>query len=47
MIKVNVILDHSKWKNKIKNPSNYLKKNLENYLDLNIFKKKNKNFLFY
>ena len=26
MIKANVILDYSKWKNKIKDPNNYLKK---------------------
>ena len=26
MIKANVILDYSKWKNKIKNPNDYLKK---------------------
>ena len=29
MIKANVILDYSKWKNKIKNPNSYLKKKLE------------------
>ena len=28
MIKANVILDHSKWKNKIKNPSTYFKKKI-------------------
>ena len=28
MIKANVVLDHYKWKNKIKNPSNYFKKKL-------------------
>ena len=26
MIKANVILDNYKWKNKIKNPTNYFKK---------------------
>ena len=29
MIKANVILDYSKWKNKIKNPNNYFKKKLQ------------------
>ena len=48
MIKANVILDYSKWKNKIKNPNNYLKKkNLINYLKFLILKKKNKNFLYF
>ena len=28
MIKANVILDHYKWKNKIKNPNNYFKKKI-------------------
>ena len=28
MIKANVILDNSKWKTKIKNPSNYVKNKL-------------------
>ena len=29
MITANVILDYSKWKNKIKNPKNYFKKKLQ------------------
>ena len=29
MIKANVILDYSKWKNKIKDPENYLEKKLK------------------
>ena len=32
MIKANVILDYSKWKNKIKDPNNYLKKKLKKLL---------------
>ena len=32
MIKANVILDYSKWKNKIKDPNNYLKKRNKNFL---------------
>ena len=44
MIKVNVILDHSKWKNKIKNPSNYLKKKLRKLSKLKYFQKKKQEF---
>ena len=44
MIKANVILDYSKWKNKIKDPDSYLKKNFKNYQKFPTFKKKNKNF---
>ncbi len=44
MIKVNVILDHSKWKNKIKNPSNYLKKKLRKLSRLKYFQKKKQEF---
>ena len=44
MIKVNVILDHSKWKNKIKNPSNYLKKKLKILSKVPFFKKKKQEF---
>ncbi len=29
MIKANVILDYSKWKNKIKDPNSYLKKKIK------------------
>ena len=44
MIKANVILDHSKWKNKIKNPSNYFKKKINKLNKISIFKKKKHEF---
>jgi len=44
MIKANVILDHYKWKNKIKNPSIYLKKKINRLNSINSFKKKNYEF---
>ena len=44
MIKANVILDHSKWKNKIKNPNNYLKKKLNKLSKIPYFKKKKQEF---
>ena len=47
MIKANVILDYSKWKNKIKNPNNYFKKKLKKLSKIKYFKKKNKNFQYY
>jgi len=47
MIKANVILDSSKWKNKIKNPKNYFKKNFTNYLKFHYLKKKIKSFQYY
>ena len=40
MIKANVILDHYKWKNKIKNPINYFKKKLNKLNKISSFKKK-------
>ena len=40
MIKANVILDHYKWKNKIKNPSYYFKKKLNKLNKISSFKKK-------
>ncbi len=40
MIKANVILDHSKWKNKIKDPNNYLKKKLHKLSKIPYFQKK-------
>ena len=40
MIKANVILDHYKWKNKIKNPINYFKKKLNKLNKIGSFKKK-------
>ena len=44
MIKANVILDHSKWKNKIKNPSNYFKKKINKLNKIDSFKKKKHEF---
>ena len=38
MIKANVILDYSKWKNKIKDPENYLEKILEKITSLELDK---------
>ena len=40
MIRANVILDYSKWKNKIKNPSNYFKKKLNKLSTISSFRKK-------
>ena len=44
MIKANVILDHSQWINKIKNPNLYLKKKLSKLSKISYFKKKKKEF---
>ena len=44
MIKANVILDYSKWKNKIKNPNLYLKKKLLKLSKISFFKKKKQEF---
>ena len=44
MIKANVILDYSKWKNKIKDPNNYLKKKIIKLSRIPYFKKKNQEF---
>ena len=44
MIKANVILDNSKWKTKIKNPSNYVKNKLYKLSKINSFKKKKQEF---
>ena len=44
MIKANVILDYSKWKNKIKDPNNYLKKKLKILSRFPYFKKKKQEF---
>ena len=46
MIKANVILDYSKWKNKIKDPDSYLKKKLRKLSKIPYFKKK-KTRIFY
>ena len=47
MIKANVILDYSKWKNKIKDPEDYLEKKLKKLSKKPYFKKKSKNFLYF
>ena len=44
MIKANVILDHSKWKNKLKNPNNYIKKKLNKLSKISFFGKKKQEF---
>ena len=44
MIKANVVLDYSKWKNKIKDPNNYLKKKLRKLSRFPYFKKKKQEF---
>ena len=44
MIKANVILDHYKWKNKIKNPSKYFKKKINKLNKIGSFKKRKYEF---
>ena len=44
MIKANVILDHSKWKNKLRNPNNYIKKKLNKLSKISPFGKKKQEF---
>ena len=44
MIKANVILDYSKWKNKINDPGNYLEKKLKKLSKKPYFKKKKQEF---
>ena len=44
MIKANVILDYSKWKNKIKNPNIYLNKKLRKLSKIVYSKKKKQEF---
>ena len=44
MIKANVILDYSKWKNKIKNPKNYIKKRLKKFSKIPNFQTKKQEF---
>ena len=44
MIKAHVIIDYSKWKSKIKNPNNYLKKKLKKLSKIPSFKKKKQEF---
>ena len=44
MIKANVILDYSKWKNKIKDPNNYLKNKIRKLSKIPYFKRKKQEF---
>ena len=44
MIKANVILDHYKWKKKIKNPNNYFKKKIRKLNKLESFNEKKHQF---
>ena len=44
MIKANVILDYSKWKNKIKDPEIYVEKKLKKLSRIPYFKKKKQEF---
>ena len=44
MIKTNVILDYFKWKNKIKDPNNYLKNKIRKLSKIHYFKRKNQEF---
>ena len=44
MIKANVILDYSKWKNKIKDPNNYLQNKIKKLSKIPYFKRKNQEF---
>ena len=44
MIKANVILDHYKWKNNIKNPNYYFKKKIHKLNKISSFKKKKHEF---
>ena len=44
MIKANVIIGHSKWKRKIKNPTNYFKNKLRRILKIPNFRKKKQEF---
>ena len=44
MIKANVILDYSKWKNKIKDPDSYLKKKFRKLSKIPYFQKKKQEF---
>ena len=44
MIKANLILDYFKWKNKIKDPNNYLKNKIRKLSKIPYFKRKNQEF---
>ena len=44
MIKANLILDHYKWKNKIKNPREYFKKKINKLNKIGSFKKRKYEF---
>ena len=44
MIKANVILDHSRWKKKLRNPNSYIKKKLNKLSKNSLFAKKRQEF---
>ena len=44
MIKANVILDNSEWKERIKDPSNYIKKRLQILSKIRFLKNKKQEF---
>ena len=44
MIKANVIIDHFKWKNKIKDPNSYFKKKLRKFSKIPKFQRKKQEF---
>ena len=44
MIKANIILDHYKWKKKIKNPNSYFKKKISKLSKISSFKRKKHEF---
>ena len=44
MIKANVILDYSRWKNRIKDPNKYLKRKIKKLSKIPFFRRKNHEF---
>ena len=44
MIKANVIIDHFKWKNKIKDPNSYFKKKLRKFSKIPKFQRKKQEY---
>tara|TARA_Y100001970_G_scaffold246858_1_gene315109 strand:- start:1673 stop:2113 length:441 start_codon:yes stop_codon:yes gene_type:complete len=44
MIKATVIIEYSRWKNKIKNPNNYIKNQIKKLSKLHLFKNKKQEF---
>ncbi len=44
MIKTTVIIDHSRWKNKIKAPDNYIKRKIKKLSKFSLFKNKTQEF---